>query len=274
MHERPPPTIVETPSSRRRRLAAVGVAALLAVGFLFPSAKAATLFYGAADVKIDVLSFDGRAIEEVIPLTEQFARFVTPPAAATASATSDVVAGGHIKLSAAAEGTAPVDFAEAAAFAAGVIGLGTGLQDTGLLSLSIDGPTLGATGHTDGAFVVIDFLVGFVRSELARGILDGLDFSAIPFDPADLFAPGELLFSCAMTRDDPTGCSGAGAFDGFAIGPDDRGFLVAVLGVQGSAQSGVTSGPAASVPAPSALGLLGLAVVGLGLVNRRRRIAA
>ena len=270
MHERPPPTIVETPSSRRRRLAAVGVAALLAVGFLFPSAKAATLFYGAADVKIDVLSFDGRAIEEVIPLTEQFTRFVTPPAAATASATSDVVAGGHIKLSAAAEGTAPVDFAEAAAFAAGVIGLGTGLQDTGLLSLSIDGPTLGATGHTDGAFVVIDFLVGFVRSELARGILDGLDFSAIPFDPADLFAPGELLFSCTMTRDDPTGCSGAGAFDGFAIGPDDRGFLVAVLGVQGSAQSGVTSGPADAVPAPSALGLLGLAVVGLGLVARRR----
>ena len=272
MLERPSPETTKRRYKRVRRLPAVLLVAFLAPAFAPGSAMAVPSFTGAANVAIDLLSFGG-SVAPNFDNVSTFENAGTPSDAANASGSAALpgTVPGTITLGGAISGSAPVGFAEAASYAEAIIPLRTTAEQDFLL-LSFSGPSV-ALGSADGAFVIVDFQIGIlpVIPALAPGDERPAaslipDFSAFPFGPADYFDPDDLLFSCSASILDPTGCFGPTNVEEIPVEPNANNTLVAVLTVRGTTRTE----QAAAVPTPSALGLLGLAVVGLGVASRRR----
>ena len=90
------------------------------------------------------------------------------------------------------------------------------------------------------------------------------------FDPRELFGPGQILFSCAASNLDPGGCNDLISLSrSFAAEFDGPSALVAVSTVQGMTR-GELPARVLPVPAPPALALIGLGLLGLGGIRRIR----
>lgn len=239
----------------------------LTLAVLPGSAKAVPSFDGEAEYRVSINSFNG-TIKPILTMRARNFYAASPPGDAVSANTGTSwqvptrTFGGYAR----ANGVAGTEYTSAAAFAGSGFFL-TSANDPGFVGLSIEDLAPSLTAEM-GGFMLLDFVLAFVPGE--SPVRPTPDLSGGLIDPADLFAPDDLLFTCSASHLDPTGCDSAAAFDGFAIGPNVTGTLFAVLGLQGAAERI----PPDTVPAPSAFGLLGLAVVGLGLAGRRRAIAA
>ncbi len=288
MHERPSPETIKRKYRRLRHLPAVVLAAFLASTAVSGTAKAVPSFTGAANVEIDLLGFGGIVVPGYYA-RQTYTDAGTPPDAANASATATTATGipGGMSLGGTIGGMAPLSFAEAASISAADIGIRTSPADGAVLSLSISGPSI-ALGVTDGAFVAVDFLLALETATNALAPNDagptgsngndtpssGVVFTSPLFDPANAFAPEDVLYSCSASTLDPTGCFGSTTGVVVGIEPNSDLTLTALLVIRGSTLFDPAGETADAVPAPSALGLFGLAVVGLGVASRRRRVAA
>lgn len=277
MHERPSPETTKRKYRRLRHLPAVILTAFLSPAFAPGNAMAVPSFTGAANVTIDLKGFSATSNGSFAD-SDSVINIGTPPDAAATDSAATRADGVHgtISLSGTINGTAPVSFAQAGIQAySGIVPRAVSGQ-AGLLVFSIDIPTV-ALSVTDGAFVIVDVQIGTIPipdvlapdGSSASAMLVP-DFSGISFNPADNFEPDRLLYSCSASNLDASGCFGPTDVVEVPVSGEADEYVMAVLTVRGTTRTE----QAAAVPTPSALGLLGLAVVGMGVASRRRRIAA